>query len=140
MAAMAVDSFVEPLRQVRWRGCVCSLHGGASLLELRERFAIITNLLHRPAPFPIVSTGRNHSKNGVASPMARWVPITGGESNNAANLSEPKRRLDCRIKSGNDDMEHSPALPRHCEERSDEAIQLPAQAHWIASLTLAMTA
>jgi hypothetical protein len=49
--------------------------------------------------------------------------------------------MDCRIKFGNDDMEHSPTLPRHCEEPTgparsgrpddrlhDEAIQRPAQA------------
>jgi hypothetical protein len=29
---------------------------------------------------------------------------------------------------------HASCTIRHCEERSDEAIQLPAQAHWIAPL------
>jgi hypothetical protein len=64
--------------------------------------------------------------------------LTLQESNSAATLSEPKPRMDCRIKSGNDAVIHN-TQPRHCEEQRDEAIQLPAQAPWIASLPLAMT-
>jgi hypothetical protein len=40
------------------------------------------------------------------------------------------------------DSRRENAESRHCEERSDEAIQLPsflAQESWIASLALAMT-
>jgi hypothetical protein len=54
--------------------------------------------------------------------------LTGRESNNTANLSKRKPRMDCRVKPGNDDGRGYLPRPRHCEEQRDEAIQLPAQA------------
>jgi hypothetical protein len=39
--------------------------------------------------------------------------------------------MDCRVKPGNDAVA---AIYRHCEERSDEAIQFFIRCLWIASL------
>jgi hypothetical protein len=36
--------------------------------------------------------------------------------------------MGCRVKPGNDEVKFCLPQFRHCEERSDEAIQLPAQA------------
>ena len=43
------------------------------------------------------------------------------------------KNVDGRDKSGHDEVGMSEAHPRHCEERSDEAIQ-PGALSWIASL------
>jgi hypothetical protein len=50
--------------------------------------------------------------------------------------------MDCRVKPGNDDVTCFTASSSDlviARSQRDEAIQIPAQAIWIASLTLAMT-
>jgi hypothetical protein len=49
--------------------------------------------------------------------MPPWSMLTCRESNNTANLSGRKPRMDCRVKPGHDDVRGYLPRPRHCEER-----------------------
>ena len=51
--------------------------------------------------------------------LTRWSMLTCSESNNAVTLSEPTRRMDCRVKPGNDDV----------KVRSRKALLRPSFAH-----------
>jgi hypothetical protein len=103
---------VVPLpRSVSLRG------GGYSLVIARSKAT-------KQSSFPRKRTGllryarndeqasRRYASSPPASPpspsslpgLTRWSMLTGHEANSAANLSEPKPRMDCRVKPGNDDV------------------------------------
>jgi hypothetical protein len=51
---------------------------------------------------PLVTTGRSRSKNGVASLAYDPVVYAQGPRRRPSGKNQPLRRMDCRIKSGND--------------------------------------
>jgi len=83
---------------------------------LPRRTGAITDGLNHFFPLPLRFTSRGCSALPItlvklpspSSPpgLTRWSILPCSESSSATNLNKPSRRMDCRIKSGNDDTEN----------------------------------
>jgi hypothetical protein len=63
--------------------------------------------------------------------------LTCSKSNKMATLGKPRRRMDCRVKPGNDAVSHClTSEHRHCEERTRRSNPDSRASHCIASSML----
>ena len=90
----------------------------------------------------VVTTGRSRSKNGVAS--LAYDPVVHAEMprRRPCGVSKPARRMDCRVKPGNDEKTNPfsrralrPRFANHDNEKQlppnkREAERRKAQVHW----------